>query len=426
MEIGKTIKAVIDTDLCHGCGTCVAACPLAAIEMIRDDSRGLYIPRIDFTLCDKCSTCLKVCPGHSVDFNQLNMKIFSETPKHSLLGVHRGCYAGYATDNEIRYKGASGGVVTTLLISALDGGFIDGALVTKMNMERPLEPESFIARTREDINCAAKSKYCPVPANIALKEILDVEGKYAVVGLPCHIHGIRKYEQINKTLTDRIVLHIGIFCGYTYSFLATEFLLSKHGIRREDVNAINYRGEGWPGRTSISLNDKRKVFIPTFELYKTLELTFRPWRCALCCDGSAELADISCGDAWLPRFTNDTVGTSIVMPRTPHGEEILNETSSKGYIYIKDLSSNLVIKSQPCFFYKKAYIKLFLYLAKIWRKGTPKYATELSEMRICSFIKASLQVLGPIFSSRRYLWRFLPLWHNISRKLNSSVPDMTS
>ena len=35
-----------------------------------------------------------------------------------------------------------------------------------MKKDNPLEPEPFIARTREEIIEASKSKYCPVPANI--------------------------------------------------------------------------------------------------------------------------------------------------------------------------------------------------------------------------------------------------------------------
>ncbi|MFC1953926.1 Coenzyme F420 hydrogenase/dehydrogenase, beta subunit C-terminal domain, partial [Chloroflexota bacterium] len=389
----KTIKAVTDNDLCHGCGTCTVACPLSAIEMVRDNHRGLYIPKINFQLCNECSICLKVCPGHSVDFRQLNTCIFPNQSTDVMLGVHEKCYTSYSTDDELRYNGASGGLVTRLLISALEEGYIDGALVTRMNTDNPLEPEPFIARTKDEIISAAKSKYCPVPANVALKEIMDIEGRYAVVGLPCHIHGIRKYEQINKKLKERIILHIGIFCGYTYSFLATDFLLSKFGINRENIKALNYRGEGWPGSASILTDDNRNILIPTFELYKTLELTFRPRRCSLCCDGSAELADISCGDAWLPEFADDNLGTSIAITRNKLGDDLINNTARLDDLHLRELSSELVIKSQPMWIYKKVYIKLFLLLAKIQRKGIPEYKVELTKLNISSIFKALLETI---------------------------------
>src|SRR5690606_36009483 len=115
-------------------------------------------------------------------------------------------------DDNIRYNSSSGGLVTQILCFALEKGIINGALVTKMNKESPLQPQPFIARTKEEIIEASTSKYCPVPANMALKEILssDVE-KVAVVGLPCHIMGIRKAEMKNNLLKNKIVLHMGIF-----------------------------------------------------------------------------------------------------------------------------------------------------------------------------------------------------------------------
>ena len=194
----NTIESVVNDELCTGCGTCVGICPLSAVAIVKNNSKGIYLPQLDNERCNQCGICLDACPGHSVDFQQLNLDIFGKEPEDILLGNYLNCYVGHATDYEIRYNSASGGLVTALLIFALEEGLIDGALVTKMSEQNPLEPQPFIARTKEQIISAAKSKYCPVPANIALKEILKEDGKFAVVGLPCHVHGIRKAEAINK------------------------------------------------------------------------------------------------------------------------------------------------------------------------------------------------------------------------------------
>ena len=108
-----------------------------------------------------------------------------------------------------------------VLISALEKNLIDGALVTRMKKDNPLESEAFIARTKEEIISASKSKYCPVAANISLKQILKEEGRFAVVGLPCHLHGIRKAEKINKALGKKIVFHFGLLCSHMVNFIGT-------------------------------------------------------------------------------------------------------------------------------------------------------------------------------------------------------------
>ncbi|MGB2728538.1 MAG: coenzyme F420 hydrogenase/dehydrogenase beta subunit N-terminal domain-containing protein [Halobacteriota archaeon] len=202
----ETIAQVVKDNLCTGCGTCVALCPEEAIKLTINEKKGIYVPELNEKKCNNCGICYEVCPGHEVDFKALNLEIFGKEPEDVLIGNPLNCYIGHTTDWGIRYNSASGGLVTQLLIFALEEGIIDGALVTRMKKDNPLEPEPFIARTREEIIEASKSKYCPVPANIALVEILESEEgeKFAVVGLPCHIHGIRKAEQINKSLKEKM------------------------------------------------------------------------------------------------------------------------------------------------------------------------------------------------------------------------------
>ncbi len=202
-----TISSVVEDNLCTGCGTCIALCPNDAIEMVIDEKKGVYVPKLDGRKCNNCGICMKVCPGHEVDFKGLNLEIFGKEPEDILIGNYLNCYVGHATDYDIRYNSASGGLVTALLIFALEEGLIDGALVTRMKKDKPLEPEPFIARTREEIIEARGSKYCPVPANVALREILEAnEGeRFAVVGLPCHIHGMRRAQRVDARLKERVV-----------------------------------------------------------------------------------------------------------------------------------------------------------------------------------------------------------------------------
>jgi len=134
------IKNIVKKGVCVGCGTCVALCPQGAIELIIDKKKGIYVPKIDKSKCNNCGICLKVCPGVSIDYGQLGQEIFGKKPEDVLIGNYLNCYTGHATDYNIRYNSASGGLVTSLLIYALEKGIIDGALVTRMKKDKPLEP----------------------------------------------------------------------------------------------------------------------------------------------------------------------------------------------------------------------------------------------------------------------------------------------
>lgn len=371
----NTISSIVKDGLCTGCGTCIALCPEEAIKLTLDEKKGFYIPKIMEDKCNNCGICFEVCPGCEVDFKQLNLEIFGKEPEDILIGNYLNCYTGYSTDYNIRYNSSSGGLVTQLLIFALEEGIIDGALVTRMKKNNPLEPEPFIARTREEIIEASKSKYCPVPANIALKQIINSneEEKFAVVGLPCHIHGIRKAEQVNKKLKKRIVLHLGLFCSSAKSFLATDFQLRRMRIRKEEVVKINYRGNGWPGGMMVKLENCQS-FLNLFDYYDDQFCSFISWRCTMCIDQTSELADISFGDAWLPEIKKtDEMGTSIFVCRNDFAEEVIQQMVRKMIIKLSDMSLNKVQESQS-WFKRKEYFTTRVNVSKwLFRKNIPRY-----------------------------------------------------
>lgn len=369
--VNNTISQVVKDGLCTGCGTCVSLCPNEAIEMVIDKKKGIYIPEINEGKCNNCDICYKVCPGHEVGFKQLNLEIFGKEPENILIGNYLNCYIGYSTDYDIRYNSSSGGLVTQLLIFALEEGTIDGALVTKMRKGSPLEPEPFIARTKEEIIEASKSKYCPVPANIALKEILNSkEGeRFAVVGLPCHIQGIRKAEQINEELKRKIILHLGIFCNHAPNFWGTKLLLQKLRVREDEVIKLDYRGEGWPGHMKISKKSGELLLLPYYWNFVGTYF-FYPTRCLMCSDEICELADISFGDAWLPELSDDKIGRSIIISKSEIGEKILQAMKLKNTTKLNKIGVKKVIQSNVGTLYlKKKNPNIYNTLFKV----IPKY-----------------------------------------------------
>ena len=413
-KVIKTIVEVAANGLCTGCGTCVGICSKDAIRMEKSNSGASYYPQLDARMCDNCGLCFRVCPGHSVDFKALNRDVFGKEPEDVLMGNYRDCYLGHATDDNIRYNAASGGLVTALLLFALEQGVIDGALVTKMSDENPLEPQPFIARTKEEIISAYKSKYCPVPANVALSEIIKEEGRFAVVGLPCHIHGVRKAESANKKLKEKVVLHVGIFCSHSDTFWQTEFLLKKLGLKEEDIAKIDYRGEGWPGMMSVLLKNGENVSVPFSEATSLHGLWLNALlRCALCCDLTAELADVSCGDAWLPEvLADEKKGKSIVVYRTEIGEALCLKAAQKGYIEIEKIDSGKVKQSGDMMQTKKKDIKVRFFIRRLFNKAIPAYNTILLRPGPTNYLRGAVVYLNAGVSSKRYLRRFIgPLSH---------------
>lgn len=407
----ETIVQVVKDGLCTGCGTCVALCPEDAIKLTIDKKKGIYIPELNEEKCNDCGTCFKVCPGQWVDFKQLNLEIFGNEPEDILIGNYINCGIGHSTDYEIRYNSSSGGLVTQLLLFALEEGIIEGALVTKMSDENPLEPEVFIARTQEEIITASQSKFCPAPANIMLKKILKEEGTFAVVGLACHIHGIRKAEMLNKKLKEKIVLHLGLFCCSTnINFLGTERVIQKMKIRKEDVKKIDYRkGELPLGMMSIKLKDGSTKRITHADFWALSTPFFVPTRCTFCYDGTCELADISFGTWWIPLKDDDNIGETVYVSRTKVGEELIQNAKSKNKIDINPISRNKKhFQSKKKIIYsKKSNLRSHIFLFELLGKKVPSYNIELLKPKPTAYLSTIWLYLGIYILSKQYLWGLL-------------------
>lgn len=61
--MGSVIEmaAIVDKNLCTGCGQCIDSCPVEAISMGSDD-----IAVVDPKLCVDCGQCVDVCPVEAI------------------------------------------------------------------------------------------------------------------------------------------------------------------------------------------------------------------------------------------------------------------------------------------------------------------------------------------------------------------------
>jgi coenzyme F420 hydrogenase subunit beta len=405
--------------LCCQCGTCAGICPSHAIEM-RKDTNGNYIPVIINSLCNGCNICEIVCPGRAVDFKKLNQEIFSHPPKNTLIGDYNGIYTGFSNDPEVLQRASSGGLVSSILIYALENKIINGAVVTRLSKEEPLKPEVFIARTKEEVLSAAQSKYVPVPVNNIIDQLLREEGNFAIVGLPCHIQGIRKAEQLNAKLKTKMVLHLGLICGHTDNLQATHLHMEKTNVSLKCLDKIEYRGGNWPGEVTLSLKDgtimSEKYKNSTFKHLHTCGF-FMPSHCTVCSDAMNELADISFGDAWLPEYQDTGHGMSVVISRSADGERILKECMQKGAITIAGTDLDSLISSQLAqISFKKKTIVARINALRWLHKEVPEINTYFLKPTIIDYIGVPYLYLG----------RYLALTKQMKQLLICSPSDLLS
>jgi len=342
------VDGIYRDHLCIGCGTCLSVCPTKAIEMFRGD---IFYPKVDKEKCIQCRKCLGICPSVGIDFHNISAGLFPGAKFNSLLGRYKKLYVGYSKDYAIRYNGASGGVSSSILCNLLKEKIIKGAIITGMNAEEPLFSNSFIATSEGEIMQTQGSKYCPTCPGSVIESLKDTNSKekFAFVGLPCQILAVRKMQQQEKWLKEKIILTIGLFCSHSVVFSGTKCLLNKFAKGVENLSRIQYRGKGWPGGANITYRDGSGFNIVHSDYWPSLFASyfFTPYRCLLCNDLAAELADVSLGDAWLKEFVKkDKIGTSLVISRSDLAEKILNDMVHKELLFLESLSTDRVIESQ--------------------------------------------------------------------------------
>lgn len=387
----KTVKDISDKWLCHGCGICEAVCPKDAIRMIYDKRHRNYVPTVDHMKCIECGLCVNVCPGKEINFAKIS-KRFLDGEKYNILSGHYiNNYLAWATDKNIRWRAASGGIATALATFLLSSGRINKVVVVKSAGEHDcLNFQGTAVSEENDLYAAMGSKYCPVPLCSVLKEVKRND-RIAVFGLPCHIHGVRKAQLYSKYFGKVNILLIGIFCGGTSGKEATKWLIKMSGFDPDKLNSINYRGDGWPGQMAAKFSDKKELKIP-YPNYTSIEFNgFKPWRCSLCSDGLAELADLSIGDAWLKEGTStEDQGVSMVVTRSKKGEQVIQDAISARAIECENAGDNDAVRSQYDLLLRKKYqITGSMVLAKMVGRGIPQYDNIVKKISVNSILLQS-------------------------------------
>lgn len=393
LKMGNNINKTLHNDLCTGCGVCEGACPFDAITTVVE--KGNFRPKIDSSKCKNCGRCIKACPGLGVGLVCLADKYQSETTCHNkMVGRYEKCFTGYSNDFEVRYHSASGGMVSQFLIWLLENKKIDGAVVTRFDQENSLLVKTFIATTREDIIAARSSKYAPVTLNRAVQDIKAASGsRYVIVGLPCHIQGLRKLMEIDKKLRDKVVGLFGIYCSCGRSFYMTEQVFKERGIPKDKITYFQYRDEGCLGKMvvkvpegdantirvinnnsdSVLSNEVRSYKEHYQSYYHPLRSFFIPRRCLFCIDHYAELSDISFGDIHIKPYSDDKIGVNSIIVKNKTWLSLLEECQKAGAIYLDEVPFKTISDSQKMSFKKKGRNGAFINIGKKLGWVVPQY-----------------------------------------------------
>lgn len=355
-------RDVVNRGLCTHCGTC-AGLSKEKVYMQESTIGGPLPVRVMGKGKINDPVIVEACPGKGINYVDINQHHFGKIPENWSTGNWQIAGISYSNNQEIRSIGASGGIITQVMISLLENKTVEGVICCQLGKTVPYLAEPIIAYSIEEIKRCAQSIYTPVPVNKILEVSQRVKGKLAFVGLPDQISAIRYLQMIKHPSVANIYICIGPYVGINmYKESLLSFIKSNGYKSFEQIKETKYRDGEWPGYLSVTMNDgvvlKAKKFY-----YNYLLPFFITTSSLLTMDFSNELADISVGDAWHPKYEKIGKGFSVVLGRSKLGKDLIENLIDKKIISFSPIKQEDILDMHAHMFdFKKrgSYIRIKL------------------------------------------------------------------
>lgn len=255
-------------------------------------------------------------------------------------GRHEAAYLGWSLDKNVRRNASSGGVLTSILCYLIKTGEVDGVMQVGPSADNPLFSEPKLSRTVEEVIANCGSRYVSCDGLGRLAELLDTDGRYAVVGRPCEVRAVRLLMETDERFVGRIPYLLSFFCMGAPSRDAVRRLDEKLNPENRNVVSLKYRGDGWPGFATETFADGETSRVTYSESWGQILGRDLESYCRFCFDGVGEYADVSAGDAWYqnedgtPDF-NEHDGRNVIFARTHKGRVLLERCAASGVLHLE-------------------------------------------------------------------------------------------
>ncbi len=345
------IRDVAEGHLCTGCGVCAYLDP-DGVEMIDDLHAGRRPLAKREPAGEDAQDAFRACPGahleHSFDERAPDLIAELRAGWGPVLGV----WEGFATDDDIRFSGSSGGAASALALFGIERESMHGLLHIDSRDDVPFLNKTVLSTSRQQILGATGSRYAPASPCDGLAEVERAPSPCVMIGKPCDIAGARAAARLRPALDEKLGITIAIFCAGTPSTEGTLEMIRSLGIEDPgSVTSVRYRGNGWPGRATVEFRAPSGAIesrsLTYHESWGEILQRHRQWRCYICPDHTGEFADIAVGDPWYREVPEGAIGQSLIVARTERGKAFIERAIEAGFLEAGHVDPDLLPQSQP-------------------------------------------------------------------------------
>ena len=344
------MKPVIDNGLCIWCWVCAFHDDSYDMEL---DSYWMIQAKHNWKKEWNKKTD-EVCPFSNTSDNEdiIWKRLYSEQKNHKYIWYHMWLYAWSVSEWSYRKLWSSWWVGSWILKELLERKLVDKVVHVRATESNKLF-EYAISWNIEEMRIWAKSKYYPITFIDVLKLIEQSDDRFAIVWIPCFIKSIRLLIKKNKDLESKIKFCIWLVCGHLKSSKFWEMLARQLWYTQKDLKAIDFREKDdtksadnyWFSATNKAWKKEVKSMKSLFG-WNWWANFFKYKACDYCDDTFAETADMTIGDAWIPRYSKDSWWNNVVITRNDILNTIIKEWIDAWKLNFDILSEEEVILSQ--------------------------------------------------------------------------------
>lgn len=320
----QSVSDVVAHGLCIGCGLCEALAPerwhmrMTPEGRLRPYAIGPETLRGDAAI-------LQACPGAVAEAT-------AQGSHHDdLWGSYMQMHEAWAGDPDVRFRAATGGVLTALGVHLLRSGKAAFILHCAADPERPMRSTWVMSDTPEQVSARAGSRYGPSDTLAGLGAALVRGEPFAIIAKPCDAGAVRTRAKSDPKLNALLVAVLVMVCGGASDLGKSQAVLHDLNVAEEDLTLFRYRGHGNPGPIRIETQDGRGYELSYQEMWADQTGWRIQTRCKLCPDAIGEAADLAAADIWPgANPTGEDEGFNGIITRTPEGQALVDAAVAAG------------------------------------------------------------------------------------------------